>query len=290
MNEDWDDMAAPGPHAGEELERLLARYARVRLEPSPAQARRARAAVIEVAWRRRVAPAAAAARRGPFAGWGFRRLAVSLSAAVLAGLMLGTSVFASSRAGGPLYEARLAIESLALPTEMAARIDAHIAGAQARLAEAVEAAGRQDGPAIHAALAAYDRVIGELLAADGEAATRALEAVRFHREVLLQVAARVPDAAGAGIATALANSDRVIDQLTARGAGKPATNPGNGDPAGGPGARPGGPGGPGATERPKPTQKPKPTPKPAATERPDATDKPSRSRPPRSTPDPGGKG
>ncbi|HEY4753735.1 MAG TPA: hypothetical protein VIH37_10640, partial [Candidatus Limnocylindrales bacterium] len=43
------------PPAGEELERLFARYARVRLEPNPAQVRRARMAVMEVAWRARIA-------------------------------------------------------------------------------------------------------------------------------------------------------------------------------------------------------------------------------------------
>ena len=65
----------------------LARYARVRLDPSPAQVRRARAAVMEAAWRRHLEPDAtldgrrrddAAASRGratrraarPFAGWG----------------------------------------------------------------------------------------------------------------------------------------------------------------------------------------------------------------------------
>jgi hypothetical protein len=99
MNE--DEMQALEPQAGETLERMLARYARVRLDPSPAQARRARAAVMEEAWRRRfelaaassgvpaASPAAAVApvgraRRLPFAGWGARRLSGAASAAVLA--------------------------------------------------------------------------------------------------------------------------------------------------------------------------------------------------------------
>ena len=42
------------PRAGEELERQLDRFVRVRLDPSPAQAKRARSAVMEAAWRQRL--------------------------------------------------------------------------------------------------------------------------------------------------------------------------------------------------------------------------------------------
>ena len=56
-----DPMQALEPRAGDELERLIERYGRVRLDPSPAQSRRARAAVMEAG----LAPAAGArARRG----------------------------------------------------------------------------------------------------------------------------------------------------------------------------------------------------------------------------------
>ena len=51
------------PRAGDELDRLIGRYARVRLDPSPAQTRRARAAIMEEAWRRRLAPDLDATRR-----------------------------------------------------------------------------------------------------------------------------------------------------------------------------------------------------------------------------------
>ena len=115
-------MQALEPQAGETLERMLARYARVRLDPSATASRRARAAVMEEAWRRRLdladagagSPAIAAAvsaprhHRGLFAGWGARRISASLAAALLAGLLLGSSVLAASRAGGPLYDTRLA--------------------------------------------------------------------------------------------------------------------------------------------------------------------------------------
>ena len=173
MNE--DEMAVAEPLAGEELERTLGRYARVRLDPSQAQRRRARSAVMEEAWRRRIDPtgsvAAAAAyrpvRRALFAGWTTRRIAASLSAAVLVGLMVGSSVFAASRAGGPLYESRIALEALTLPSDASARVDAELAQAQARLAEAVEATGRHDDRAAIAALDAYDAAIDRLTTAGG---------------------------------------------------------------------------------------------------------------------------
>ena len=51
--------------AGEGLERQLERYARVRLDPSTAQAKRARAALMEAAWRQRIAGSAAVVGTGP---------------------------------------------------------------------------------------------------------------------------------------------------------------------------------------------------------------------------------
>ncbi len=299
MNEDWDDMAAAEPLAGEELERLMARYARVRLDPGQAQVRRARAAVMEAAWRRRIDPAGTIttsgrrwpARRAPFAGWSLRRVGVSLSAAVLAGLLVGTSAFAASRAGGPLYETRVALETLTLPAEAPTRVDAQLAQAQARLAEAVEAAGRHDDPATTAALDAYDDTINELESMDGAPAARALEAVRFHRTILVGIAAGAPVGAADGLARAIANSDRVIEALATPGPGTGAGDPGgngngNGSGSGNPGAKP--------TDRPveataKPdrTKAPEATEKPAKTREPAAIEKPDRTPPPRKTPDPG---
>ena len=52
MNE--DDLQALEPRAGDELDRTIARYVRVRLDPTAAETRRVRAAVMEAAWRRRL--------------------------------------------------------------------------------------------------------------------------------------------------------------------------------------------------------------------------------------------
>ena len=66
-----DELQALEPRAGEELDRTIARYVRVRLDPTAAETRRVRAAVMEEAWRRRFAtPAAAAANEA--AGRRFR--------------------------------------------------------------------------------------------------------------------------------------------------------------------------------------------------------------------------
>jgi hypothetical protein len=234
-----EDMEAVEPLAGEELERMLARYARVRLEPSQAQARRARAAVMEEAWRRRLdpqsilrasPPSIAAARpsstrRVPFTGWGPRRLGVAFTAATLAGLLLGSSVFAASRAGGPLYESRLALEALTLPADPTARVAAQLEHADARLGEAVEAGFRHDDRAVAAALDAYDRTLEDLSTASGAPADQALAAIQLHRSVLLQLATQVPSAAAAGIDTALESSDKAIVKLGS--SGPSGSHPGN---------------------------------------------------------------
>ena len=268
------------PQPGETLERMLARYARVRLDPSPAETRRARAAVMEEAWRRRFELAAAAAvvpsaaqapladrpRRLPFARWGLRRLSGALSAAVLAGLLIGTSAFATSRAGGPFYETRLALEELTLPSDAASRVEAEIAMAQTRLAEIVEASSRDDQRALSAALAAYEHTIGILGATTGGPATRAEEAVASHRAVLERVAGMVPEQARGGLDHALSASDTAIDRLSAAGDGKPG--------AGGSGGGSSGPGnvkGDAATPSPEPTPAATPTQKPGRTPAPKPT-------------------
>ncbi len=276
-------MTPMEPAAGEELERRLARYARVRLEPSQAATRRARAAAMEQAWRQRLdAPASVVAgpspilarRRGLFAAWSSRRIAASLSAAVLAGLLVGSSAFAASRAGGPLYSARIALEDISLPVEANARAEAEIARAEARLTEVVDAVARHDDAALAAASEAYEVAAERLAGIDGAASTRAIEALTFHRTVLESVLAAAPEAAGAGLTTAVSASSAALDRLTSAGspgapgdAGDPTDHPGaSARPDNTPRADPSGK--PERTARPDPTQKPAKSPKPERTTRP----------------------
>ena len=330
------------PRAGVELERQLDRFVRVRLDPSPAQVKRARSAVIEAAWRQRLgAPATASAdepsvaaamivlpsphragarSRGPFGGWSTRRLGASFAAAMLAGLMLGTSVFASSRAGGPLYEARLAVEELTLPSDTHARLEAELALAQGRLAEVVDASNRDDPGGVAAAVKGYLAALDQLDESIGAPADRALVAIQGHREVLLRVLGQVPEQAQGGIENALAQSSKVLERLHAAatpaegptggasgpggnggaagagggGGGAGAGNAGSGGGSGAAGAGNGGVGtnpnsGPGANNgngsKPDPTPKVKRTPKPQRTPAPtpDRPERPASSAPAKGT-------
>ena len=85
------------------------------------------------------APAVVLPRRG-------RRLLVALLAAALGLLVMSGVAFAGSRAGGPLYDTRVWLETVTLPSEPSARIDAQIARLQARLDEAAEGATQGNGP------------------------------------------------------------------------------------------------------------------------------------------------
>jgi hypothetical protein len=290
-----DEMAVNEELARGELERKLARYARVRLDPSQAATRRARAAVMDEAWRRHLAAGATAGRdasrtrRGLFAGWGVRRLGGTLAAAVMAGLLVGSSVFAASRAGGPLYGARLVVEDVTLPADPEARLEAELAHSQTRLAEAVDASARGDQGALDASLDAYGRSIAALGSETGTGAERALAAVRVHRAVLESVLDSAPAAAVAGLDQAIARSDVLIGRLE-------DTLDSGGSPDGAGGGTPGGEATPKATREPKPEATPKATrePKPEATPKatrppkPEATPAVERTPKPRPTPDPPG--
>ncbi|HEY4190110.1 MAG TPA: hypothetical protein VGM28_06800 [Candidatus Limnocylindrales bacterium] len=242
-------MQALEPRAGEELDRTIARYARVRLDPTTAETRRVRAVVMEEAWRRRFATPGVAAstgaggrsrsRRGPFGSWGGRRVGAAFAFAVIAGLTVGSSAFAASRAGGPLYDTRLALEELALPSDPSARLEAELALAQGRVADIVDAASRGDNGAVQAAARAYGSALADVDTASGAPAARALAVVQLHQAVLRDLLTRVPAQALGGIQQALERSTASIDHLDSVSPGLPtaqpgdAGKPGNGNPGNG---------------------------------------------------------
>ena len=190
-------------------------------------------------------------RRGgawPFAAWGGRRIGASMAAAVLAGLLVGSTAFAASRAGGPLYEPRLSLEALTLPSDPTQRLDAELARAQTRIAEIAEAASRGDDGAIDAAVHAYAQTLGDIDASTGESAGRARDAVILHQAVLRNLLLRVPIQAQSGIERAISNSSVAIDVLD-KASAKPAATPlgpANGNPNAGGGNPNAGAGGPNA--------------------------------------------
>jgi hypothetical protein len=173
-------------------------------------------------------------------------LAVSFAAAVLAGLMVGSSVFAASRAGGPLYGTRLALEELTLPTNAQARLEAELGLAQGRLAEIVEGVSKGDQQAAAAALTAYLATLDDLGDSTGGPAERALDAISKHQAVLEEVLGKAPEQARTGLENALLMSGKVIERLDAA-AGPVGAGAGNGKGSGsGKGGAPGSAGGAGA--------------------------------------------
>lgn len=276
-----------------EIERRLESYARARLNPDPLTIARVRARVMREAWLqadlpRITVPGPSTARRirRPVA----RRLSMAiLAAAVWLGVAAG-SIFAA-QAGGPLYPARMWLEQASLPADPAARAAAELTRLDARLADALGAAGLGDSGAVHAALDAYGQIANEMVAgAAGEATLESIVAAALdkHLAVLGEVAARLADkgnataadAVDASIARAIEHNQDVIDRLES------ATPAAGGGGTGGAGAT-GGTGGTGAGgEQPKTTQtnEPKSTksPKPTA----DATVRPTQDAAPNTTPAP----
>ena len=194
----------------QEIAARLGAYARATLSPSPAGRERARAAVMAEA-RVRLAAAALAtsARRsttavdtgeasGRIARWrlafSWRRPAIGLAAASLAVVSLAGGTIAASP-GGPLYGARVWVETLTLPADPAARTDAEAVRLEARLTDAETASATGNGPAVQAALDAYRSILDDAMAAAGSNQTLQgkLELVLQRHLVVLEALAGNPD-------------------------------------------------------------------------------------------------
>jgi len=95
---------------------------------------------------------------------GLALVAASLAVALLAGVASG-----GSAPGGPLYGARLWLETATLPADPAARTDAELARLEERIGEATTAAQSGNGAAVAAALEAYRATVDStVVAADGD--------------------------------------------------------------------------------------------------------------------------
>jgi hypothetical protein len=197
----------------DEVEDILDAYAEARLSPSGPLLSRMRAAVLAEASATGVAQAtgtaAAAARPAPRrwhrfahprldgARWEVPRLAATLGFAVALGLGTSTAVTAAPP-GSPFYNARVALESLLLPTQIDERLAAHEQHLDARLAEAEAAAARGDLVGLDAALAAYRMEVDVAIAEAGQDFDRLskLQAVlEKHVATLSALAERLPTAA-----------------------------------------------------------------------------------------------
>lgn len=278
------------------LRQRLEAYADVRLTPDLAATSRMRARVLAHAHRRADLVRADAALRivsdtasrvaRDRSRRQTRRAAVGLvAAAILAGATVG-GVAASSGPGGALYEARLWIEDVSLPSDPSARAVAELGRLADRLREAETAARTGDGPAAAAALAAYERIVAEasaaVLATDDPVAAAALETglgrnVEVLQALVGKVPARAAEAISSVVAQAIARSAGAIDTIgaverpTPNGGSAAGGTTGNGQ--GGKGGSGAGNGAGGGGSNAGPTTTPKPTKAPP--ERPEATGKPA---------------
>jgi hypothetical protein len=250
----------------DELARRLEAYARERLSPDPSATTRLRTTVMHEA-QRRLAPAAPDGASAPTPIFAVRRtrrrgrLVPALLAAALALLALAGGALAA-RPGGPLYEARLALEELLLPPGGDARAAADLGRLEDRLGELVSAASSGDGNGVAAALAAYRELLDETSSAAGGSDVRdaALEAaLAHHLDVLKDLLTRVPEQARSGIEQAIERSGKAVEKIHAGGG--PDSPPAN---VPDPGSEPVGPTG----EPPGPSNRPDRTPPGQSSDRP----------------------
>jgi hypothetical protein len=284
-----------------QLRRRLEAYAESRLSPDIVTSSRIRARVLAVAHRHAdLARADAAltivsettphARTSVRAGhrWG-RALVGLLAASLVLGATAG-SVFAA-RPGGPLYEPRLWLETLTLPTDPSQRALAELERLQHRLDEAADALRSGDIAGVAAALTAYERIMDQAssaaIAAQDDVAAAVLQTgVGRNVEVLQALILALPDQAAEAIERAvqraIERSDRAIERIDR---GNQGPNAGSPNDPGSPTARP--------TRPPTPELTPRPTKKPAGEPsgggagggQPSSTEKPGKpDRSPRPTP------
>src|SRR5690349_21388631 len=221
-----DDPMQASMAADLEVERRLDDFARGRLTPSAASKARSRARVMREARlafadqaTRTAARADAEIVRTSARRAHFRRGVALLAAAVLSLVVVG-GAFAASTAGGPLYGARVWLETVNLPTDPTARASAELSRLDTRLAELQAAVRSGDRAAVAAALAAYEQIADEALvgaATDEAAIERLTAALDRHVAVLERVAAQVPPQAAGSITTniqkAINHNDAAIERI-----------------------------------------------------------------------------
>ena len=268
MDDEMIDLTAGDARLRERLEA----YAERRLTPDLAASSRIRARVLAVAHRQADLARADAAltivnaateratlpARRRRARW--RRPLVALLAASLAVGAAAGSAFAA-RPGGSLYETRLWLETLTLPSDPSQRALAELDRLEHRLDEAAAAVADGDTAAAAAALAAYESILDEAssaaIAAGDDVAAAVIQAgVGRNVAVLKALILAVPDQAAGTIEgvvqRAIERSGRAIERID-RG----QRERGGGDPIGAP-----------AGPTVKPTKPPTPEPTPRATKEP----------------------
>jgi hypothetical protein len=287
-----DDPMQASMSADLEVERWLSDFARARLTPSAASKARSRARVMRearLAFADQAGQAAAAADREVVRlarrRKALRRAGALAFAAALSLIAVGGAL-AASTAGGPLYGARVWLETVTLPADGSGRAAAEIARLEARMAELEAAVASGDRVAAAAALEAYEQIADEALLAAGTdvAAIDRLEAAfDRHIAVLRRVADQVPPQAAESInrniERAIDHNDAAIQRIQAIPSGggngvEPNVLPGA-QPGAQPATQPGKSAGPATPATPEPAAAPPATAAPA-----DATSEPTPKVPP----------
>lgn len=165
MKDGMDDRDALTAIAGEELERELRAYASARLSPDRLASHRMRTAVMEQARTAMPIGGQAPHRLDVLSALrvGARRLGFVALVAALA-IATGTAAGAAAMPGGPLYQAKIWIETALLPAGGEARTNAQEALLNERLNEVSGAIGAGDNGAADAASNAYDQEVSQALA------------------------------------------------------------------------------------------------------------------------------
>jgi hypothetical protein len=223
----WPLAERPTPdESTSDLEELLSRYAVERLSPTPGQLDEVRAATMRTYLARvghdrpRVVP---------------RRLTYAVAvAAVLA--VVGTVGAAESGPGEPLYGLRLAIDSLTLPGQGAARSGALFALLEQRLAEAREANVRHNESGVADAVRAYQDTLAELDWDVGGPYDAALAAgLRRHVSALQDLLGDAPALTEASVQQALEQAQQAQQTVQDRSTQPPSDSPNPGPPFSPPG-------------------------------------------------------
>jgi hypothetical protein len=224
----YDDRAAD-----DRVEELLEAYAEARLTPRGPVLARIRAAVLAeaaatAAEQRRLDVLAARPR---FARPQLQvpRRAFALGFAAVLTMGTAAAVMAAPP-GSPFYNARVYIETIALPSQPDSRLAARESHLETRIQEAQAAAARGDGAALAAALAAYqaemDAAVAEL-GVDPDLLAHLEAVLNKHVVVLEALEARLPEQAS--LDKALDASQKAVDKIKAKGkngGGRPSAPPG----------------------------------------------------------------
>ncbi|MEX0630783.1 MAG: hypothetical protein WEE67_06715 [Chloroflexota bacterium] len=212
----------PAPNGSTALvEELLSRYAAKRLGATPRQLDELRAVTMQVYQTRvdqdlpRVRP---------------RRLAYAVAlAAVLA--LAGTVGAAESGPGEPLYGLRLAIQSLTLPEQGAARADAVLALLEQRLAEAREENVRHNESGVADAVRAYQVTLADLhWDVSGPYDAALAEGLRRHVATLQDILGDAPSPTQVTVQQALEQAQKAQQAVQDRSTQPPSPFPPPGTP------------------------------------------------------------